>query len=92
MFDCFVCGLVINGPYETPCPRCTAIRAKYPDLVEYIEACLAKKEADMRYDAWEREMGNDICHRLLCATEQPSVYLNHIYSGFITQTRVSIGS
>lgn len=58
-YPCTKCGFDMEWRAEE-CPRCTAIKAKYPDLVEYIDACAEKAEENGADANWQRDMGDDL--------------------------------
>lgn len=57
-WPCSKCGLEADTAAE--CPRCAAMKAKYPDLIEYVEACIEKTKEDAAEAEWERSMGDDL--------------------------------
>lgn len=59
---CSKCGFKYeyNPGSDDDCSRCVAIKAKYPDLIEYVEACIAKAKDDADKRAWEEYMGDDL--------------------------------
>lgn len=56
MITCRKCGV----EYDTECPWCAAIRAKFPDLIEYLDAVEEQKRRNDEYEAWEEQMGDDL--------------------------------
>ena len=57
-YPCFKCGF--KHELREECPRCVGIKAKYPELIEYIDACVQKAKDDAAEAAWEASMGDDL--------------------------------